>query len=562
MQATAEKVRPEFKGSADQQQVAESVFGLVSATARFFSSASPVSVRLSVLAEHFADKDEIEAEAIDAALQANDHIFVRQEQDDEVVFLTTRSGLAPVSDIEVDTSHSFASRFSDPQPTPDNYPARRTPIEDGGDVQTFVDDTAVVDNEMPQPASDAATHEAPDDVASEPVAQRPAASQDVQTITDLTEATDEEIVQGLQDQLAYDYAVANFGDEWMAEDKVPRLSRGDIRRIKDYIAEQGGPVSDVQIVQDLLGIRQNAQEYPLHVFSVNFRLSRETRDFEFVGIAGAHFWTTSGTATPAIAHRKANEVGQDYRILLDLDDEPSIIDEGVVEHVLTFYEHRHGVLPYDATFQSIISGAVLAGQRSAIVTFESPLTNQTFPIEVRFPTGNRGGYLAGFAEFFKEHLVPGAFVTIEAGESPGHYTIEFLTVSGQDRKLLTLDEKKQKYKFDTVTFYCAPNEDMLVSENRFPKLAGTSPLDDRVRRIPVQVLEHAFGYAGERVDSGSEQLMAVMDEIVAAANIERPIPAALIRSIAMSDENPQFSIDPEADDVVYFTPESGNESAG
>lgn len=560
MQATAEQVRPKFKGSAEQKQTAESVFGLVSSTARFFSPVSPISVRLSVLVEHFATHDGADASSIDAALKANNHIFVRQEQDDEVVFLTTRTGSTPSPDGAVDSSHTFADRFSEPQPTPDNYPARRSPVEDFDDVSAFIQDATYVD----EAALDSETDDLPDlhptDSMSETVAQPAADAPEVETITDLDEATDEEIVQGLRDQLAYDYAVANFGDEWMAEDKVPRLSRGDLRRIKDYIAEQGGPVSDEQIVQDLLGIRQNAQEYPLHVFSVNFGLSRETRDFEFVGISGAHFWTTSGSPTPAIANRKASEVGQDYRVLLDLGDEPSMIDEGVVEHVLTFYEHRHGVLPYDATFQSIIPGAVLNGQRSAIVTFESPLTSQTFPIEVRFPTGNRGGYLAGFAEFFKEHLVPGAFVTIEAGESAGHYTIEFLTVSGQDRKLLALDEKKQKYKFESSTFYCAPNEDMLVSENRFPKMAGASPLDDRVRRQPARVLENAFAYAGERVDSDSEQLMSVMDEIVAAANVERPMPAALIRAIAMSDENPQFSIDPEADDVVYFTPQPGTES--
>ncbi|TVR69032.1 MAG: hypothetical protein EA415_14965 [Sphaerobacteraceae bacterium] len=556
MQATAETVRPKFKGSADQKEVAEKVFGLVSATARFFSATSPISVRLSAIADHLETADGTKVDSIDAALKANDHIFIRQEQDDEVIFLTTRTGMLPELESVEDADHTFAARFSEPLPTPSNYPARRTAIADDEGFGTYSDDGVTSDDtftDQPLDESEAVPQD-------EPEASAAPAAADVETVADLNDATDEEIVQALRDQLAYDYAVANFGDEWMAEDKVPRLSRGDLRRIKDYVAEQGGPVSDHQIVQDLLGIRQNAQEYPLHVFSVNFRLSRETRDFEFVGIAGAHFWTTSGTSTPDVANRKASEVGQDYRVLIDLNDEPSIIDAGVVEHVLTFYEHRHGVLPYDATFQSIISGAVLPGQRSAIVTFESPLTNQTFPIEVRFPTGNRGGYLAGFAAFFKEHLVPGAFVTIEAGETPGHYTIEFLTVSGQDRKLLTIDEKKQQYKFDTVTFYCAPNEDMLVSENRFPKLAGTSPLDDRVRRQPAQVLEHAFAYAGERVDSSSEQLMAVMDEIVAAANVERPMPAALIRNLAASDKYPQFTIDPEADDVVYFTPGSSNES--
>jgi hypothetical protein len=559
MHATAEQVRPEFKGTKKQQQIAEKAFEVTRATARFFSPVSPINVPLKALAEFIATSDggdpDTVAETLDAALAENDHVFVREERDGEIFFVTTRSGLPPVPDESVDESHSFAKRFSDPPPVPENAPPPRrskmeTPVAETGEgtdesisVEEYAEETEALE---PEPA------------APEP-AKRPAA--DVETITNLDEATDEELIQALRDQLAYDYSVANFGDEWMAEDKVPRLSRGDLRRIRDYIVEQGSPVSDHQIVQDLLGIRQSAQEYPLHLFAVNFRLSRETRDYEFVGIAGAHFWTTSGIETPSVANRKASEVGQDYRVLLDLEGEPSAVEEGVVEHVLTFYEHRHGVLPYDATFQSIIPGSVLPGQRSALVQFESPLTNQTFPVEVRFPTGNRGGFLAGFAEFFKEHLVPGAFVTIEASDKPGTYTIEFLTVSGQDRKLLSLDEKKNQYKFESTTFYCAPNEDMLVAENRLPKLAGTAPLDDRTRRQPEQVLAHAFNFVGERLDSDGEQLMAVMDELVAAANIERPMPADLIRALASSDDHPEFTLDPEADDVVYYRPGTDSETS-
>jgi hypothetical protein len=563
MQATAEKVQPSFKGKAEQKELAGRVFELTRATARFFSPVSPITVPLSALAEHIASADGTDsasaADLIDAALSANKHIFAREDRDGVIFFTTSGVGVAPDGEETVDSSHSFAKRFMDPPPVPANALPPR-----GAKARA---ESSVVDDLPTESSSGSGTDdvtEPSDDV--EPADERGTPSQEtsaevVETITNLDEATEDELVQALRDQLAYDYAVANFGDEWMAEDKVPRLSRGDVRRIKDYIVEQGNPVSDHQIVQDLLGIRQNAQEYPLHRFSVNFRLSRETREFEFVGISGAHFWTTSGIAGPDVVHRKANEVGQDYRVLLDLADEPVMADEGVVEHVLTFYEHRHGVLPYDAAFRSIIPGAVLEGQRAAIIQFESPLTSQNFPVEVRFPTGNRGGFLTGFADFFKEHLVPGAFVTIEAADQPGKYTIEFLTVSGQDRKLLALDEKKQEYKFESRTFYCAPNEDMLVAENRLPKLAGAKPLDERTRRQPEKVLAHAFSYIGEHVESGSSKLMAVMDELVAAANIERPLPAELIRSLAASDNHPEFSIDPEADDVVYFEPGTDTESS-
>ena len=572
MHATAEQVRPEFKGNKKQQELAGKVFDLTIGTARFFSPDAAINVSLDVLANYLNETDGLDAKSIEAALSENDHVFTREEWDGTVYFLTTRSGTAPTRDEEVDQTHSFAQRFQDPPPVPAYVPPKRKPRQQRPADESMSDlfggaeeaEPAMSEEEIIAAAVQAAT-ETEQETEAPPSTEAPAQPEtppaDAEVITNLDEATDDEIAQALKDQLAYDYAVANFGDEWMAEDKVPRLSRGDLRRIKDYIDEQGGPVSDSQIVQDLFGIRQSAQEYPLHLFSVNFRLSRETREFEFVGIKGAHYWMVSGMSTPDVAHRKASEVGQDYRVLLEVDGEPTMVDEGVVEHVLTFYEHRHGVLPYDATFQSIISGPVLQGQRSAIVHFESPLTSQSFPIEVRFPTGNRGGYLAGFAEFFKEHLVPGAFVTIEAGEKPGTYTIEFLTVSGQDRKLLELDEKKQQYKFESRTFYCAPNEDMVVAENRFPKLAGAAPLEDRVRRQPAAVLAHAFSFAGERIDSEGDQIMAVMDELVAAANIERPMPPELIREIATSDDHPEFSIDPEADDVVYYRPGSDSDSS-
>ena len=107
-----------------------------------------------------------------------------------------------------------------------------------------------------------------------------------------------------------------------------------------------------------------------------------------------------------------------------------------------------------------------------------------------------------------------------------------------------------------------PNEDMLLTENRLQKLAGTAPLEDRVRRQPEEVLAWAFSHVGEKLDEQDGQLMAVMDELLGAANIERPMPAELIRMIASSDDYPEFSLDPEADDVIYYRPGSDTETTG
>ena len=48
------------------------------------------------------------------------------------------------------------------------------------------------------------------------------------------------------------------GDRWMAEDQVARLSRSDIRRIKDYITEQEQPLTDETLATDILNVRPNS----------------------------------------------------------------------------------------------------------------------------------------------------------------------------------------------------------------------------------------------------------------------------------------------------------------
>ena len=61
---------------------------------------------------------------------------------------------------------------------------------------------------------------------------------------------------------------------------------------------------------------------------------------------------------------------------------------------------------------ALLPGPVLPEQRSAVLRFESPQHYSSYLVEVRYPAGNRGGWLQGLEEFFREHLVPGAMITI------------------------------------------------------------------------------------------------------------------------------------------------------
>jgi hypothetical protein len=376
-------------------------------------------------------------------------------------------------------------------------------------------------------------------------------------VTDLTEVEPAAIRETLVAQLRRDPTVAEFGDRWYVEDKVPRLSRGELRRIREYLLERGEPLADDLLVQDVMGVRPSSDTYEMTRFALNYRLSREHREFEYVGTPDNRLWSTTGLPVLGTTKRKASEIGTDYRYLLDYQPEEVNRSEPVVDHVLTFYEYQLGVLPLSPEFAALFPAAMLPDQRAAVLSVESPQTYETFFVELRYPTGNRGGYVAGFEWFFAENVVPGALITLERTENNGRYLLEYLPISGQERKLLHLDEKKGRYVFRPTMFYCATQDNMLLTENRFPRLANEKPLDDRTRRRPEQVLIWAFEHIGEREGPGEAQcLMAILDDLYGVVNIERPMSAEALRDLMLSGDHPEFSQDQELEDVFYYQPVS------
>ncbi len=565
MQATEVTPTPSFKGDETEQKIAADAYDVMRATGRFFPKTAPIRASLSSLGGYFAstrgDKsaDEWQVE-IERIVRLNPAVFAIEEIDETGYAVTTLEGTPPFAH-QADSEHVLAHRFTEPREAPERpaRPVKRAKVAHIPEVG----ETELVGG----PAVESAELEAEEieeysveEEAAEPAVESPVSAAVVppaseQMVTDVGDLADDVLAEVIASQLRDEVTVAGFGDQWMTEEKVPRLSRGDLRRIREYLLERNEPLTDRMLLQDVLGVRPTAEEYDLMRFAVNFRLSREQREFEYVGTVMNRFWSTTGLPAIGTAKRKASEIGTDYRFLLE--ESPVSLPEGetVVEHVLTFYEYQYGVLPLNGLFASLFPAAELTDQRAAILTFESPQTYETFFVEMHFPTGNRGGYLAGFDRFFLENLVPGALFTIERNESDGRFLIEYLPVSGEDRKLLQIDEKRGRYVYRPMTFYCATQEDMVLSENRFPQLANVPILEDRVRRRPEMTLATTFERIGEQVGTTDEpKFMAMLDDLVPACNVERPISADLVRSIITAGDNPSFSTDPDVEDVFYYEP--------
>jgi hypothetical protein len=568
MQTRPTVAEPQFEGSTDQRELAGRLFSLFQARGRFFSDRAPIRLTLSQLTEYMQQQEPRKKDwsaRIDAALSASSDVFEREAMDDDVAFVTTRAGLRPASEPLITDRPMLARRFATPEPKREIQPTRRSVVRPSLPVPDFLrsaDETPIAWEvvEPRTPAEAAAAARARSVVPELPsldeiLAEQPVIVARAAAAIEVSTASEEDVAEAVRTALSRELAVANWGDLWMAEDRVQRFSRGDLHRIEGFLREQDGIASDEDIVQDILGIRPSAAEYSSTRFALNYRMSRETKEFEYIGTDTEGLWALTNLPQIGATKRKPAEIGQDYRFLLDYQTPEPGLEEGLVEHILSFYEYTHGVLPLDASLATIMPKAGFAEQRAARLFFESPQTNEEVVAELRFPTANRGGFIAGLAEFFAENLIPGAVVTIERTERSNRFLLEYFQVSGEDRKLLHLDERKGKYSFRSTTFYCATQDEYVLSEHRYPKLADVKPLDERAKRRPEQAVAVAFERVGENVGTSSEpRYMAMLTDLLAVANVERPVSSDLLRDILTGGTHVEFSADESTEDVFYYSP--------
>lgn len=601
-----------FSGSAETKRIAAAAFELLLGHGRFMSLDQPIRVSASSLVSALnRDGGELTPERLMKVVIANAEVFAVETVEGDAFVLTTRTGQRP-RDPQPDVRHTFQQRFLTPKPKPEVPVA---PVRERARVDPSwatlddilrpfdlsendeLDDVEVVD--LPPAEVAAARQVAPvrevapvqieepvraERVPVEPIAAQeervpvepiaaeqdrvePAPMPDVVAAPEpvsvvfrgapaapsrFIEIEDLALAGAIGERLRSDPRVANFGEQWMLEERVPRFSRGDLRRFRDYIQEQEQPLTDEVLVQDILGVRPGSGDYDVARFAVNYRLSKEHRDFDFVGTPSQRFWSTSSLAQIGTTRRKPNEIGSDYRFLIE--ETAGVVPRSIstLDHVLTFYEYHLGLLPYDERLQALLPAPVLANQRSAVLTFECPQSYTTYLVELRYPTPNRGGFILGLDDFFNENLVPGALVTIEATENDGHYLVRYIQAASQQARLLELEDRRQRYVFRPTTYACGVIDEYLLTEARLPGMAAEKPLDEKNRRRAESVIAASFERLGQRIEGTG--FTAAFDDLLAAVNIERPFSERSLRTVLDNDETGAFAKDPDTNDAYTYVP--------
>jgi len=581
--------RPTFTGNEEQRSLAEEIFHLMMAQGRLFAFDTPIHQTLRNLADFYARQRQIDPEEaarlIDEALRVNSQVFTRQENNGDVMFITSRRGryVPP----QVDTVHTFKQRLHEPEnplPVDDisvvvttTRPALTTvepvfiseywqqqagliPVTVEAPVETPV---AAVDETPPveEPVAVAPVAEA-EQITAPPVVP-PTGPAQVNTVIvlpnglqiDLRRPVEELMAQHgqtLMSQLRA--AIENdplrrlvlFGNQAFPEAALVSFGKNDLRRISDYIKEVGEPLLDTQIIADIFYHNPRQSDYEIFRFALNYRLSRE-KDFEFVGVEGARLWSVRNL--PAIGTRrvKASEMGQLAGYIEEGFDD-SLVEQSVeairktgqVNHVLTFFEWEYGILPLTRALSALLPQPLLADQRSAVLRFEMPQHYVSALVELRYPTGNRGGWLQGLETLFHDYLVPGALITLMRTDDPRTFAITYEEQAETQDRLLVLDETKKtpKFTFANISFACVVDTDMLVNQQQYGRLRNLKAFPINERRKADLMLEHVFEVIGTPVGTRTEpQYAAPFDTLFVAMNVLRPVSREYLTHLLTDSDN-------------------------
>lgn len=586
----------EFAGSAEEQALARRVFEVMIGQGSLYARDALIRQSLVNLAAFLAEQDGSSSEALlpglDAAIRANPTIFSREERDDQVIIATSRRGIS--TGRAPDLRHTFAQRLYEP--------VRPLPVEDINNIVTTVRpplttvepvqisnywralagqpvaSEALVVPPAEQPAEQPAELTPAADVAAPAIAQpvevppapvAPAAPALSPTTILLSDGTRVDLKlpaaelmaqfgEALKAEVAAAIAedplrrVLSFGTTYYTSDALPTFGKNDLRRIRDYIVEQGEPMSDIAILSDVYRERPGTNSFETFRFGLNYRLTRE-KDFEFVGTEGLNLWSAKGL--PAIGSKrvKASDLGQFYAFQVDGYDESQPAADGVVNHYLSMFEWEYGVLPFNHAFAAIMPPPLLPDQRTVALRIEAPQHYSTYLAEVRFPTPSRGGWIWGLEDFFREYLVPGTLITLSATEEPNSFTIAYEEIGGVEDKLLHFEEKRNRFVFLPVTYYAAVDEDLLPSQRRYNKLRNLKALPMNDRKKPDLVLEHAFETLGEQLGTKDEPMFWIQfSELHLGINVLRPMSQAYLEHLLSQD--PAYYADEATVGAYYYKP--------
>jgi hypothetical protein len=103
--------------------------------------------------------------------------------------------------------------------------------------------------------------------------------------------------------------------------------------------------------------------------------------------------------------------------------------------------------------------------------------------------------------------------------------------------VLTLDEKKNRFTFNDVDYFCVVDENIFPSQQTFGRLKNLKALPMGERRKADLVLQHVFEVMGDQIGSREEPVyQADIDTLYVAYSVLRPASRSYLESLLESND--------------------------
>ncbi len=551
--------QPTFKGSEEEHQIARLLFELMVGKAQAYATTAPIRQSRQNLVAYFVQQKARSnaasmTELLEAAVRQNSHIFHREETDGQVFYLTTKQGryVPPTAAVQprrgpIGVAPArppvAATAPAQPAPKPTIAPREKIPVVEAKPPKRA----------LPRTIQPKAIHRHPQIVTPE-------------AVIDLTEEAAQiyekhggMFQSALRECLSTDPRFISFGPQWYLADGLLSFSKNELRQVHDFLRESGVPQSEARLVKEVFGRSDDDADYALLRFSLNCKLLREKRDFEFVGTAEDWLWRPTGLPAARTGLLKPGEVGQDMKYLEDEPPATALEGEPWV-HTLTFYEIENGLLPYDSWAKLFLPRPFLKEQKGVWLEFATPqLEGLALFAELHYPGGNRGGWIDGLEELLV-NFVAGAKLVIKRGERSNAFIVEYpLAEEPQELSLLRYDDRRQRFIFEPLPIAFAVDGTQILEKTRCKGLNNARRLDENSRRKSPSVLAYAFERVGQKISEGDKTIYrASLDDLLPVVNIEKPFSKASL--VKFMSTNPHYRKDESAEGHYFYTPPAGEKS--
>jgi hypothetical protein len=146
-------------------------------------------------------------------------------------------------------------------------------------------------------------------------------------------------------------------------------------------------------------------------------------------------------------------------------------------------------------------------------------------------------------------------VNIERTEEANVFAISYEPLAeGQLDRILTLDEKKNRFTFADLEYFAAIDEALVPSQQRYGRLKNLKSLPTNERRKSDMILEHVFQAVGEQAGTRAEPAYQIdLDTLYVAYNVLRPASRSFLAALVAGHDT--IEEDPTVPGIYTYRPE-------